>query len=106
MNDKKEVQEDAFAGMVALSPRLRWLEQHGLTTIDQPLPRREIGPRNSMPWCCHNKAKTVCMFGEDEVDATMLYAQVMGLKHWMLEQTMGTDLGNSAPCIFSEEWEE
>ena len=80
--------EDLFPEAHSLSPRLAWLAQHGLTTIEQPLPRSTIGPRNSMPWVCQNKSKTVAIFGEDETDATLAYAKVMGIRHYMLEQPM------------------
>lgn len=100
MSDKEDLFPDAHSD----SPRLAWLKRHDLMTVEQPLPRREIGPRNSMPWCCHNASKTVCMFGEDEVDATMLYAKVMGIVHYLLdsyEQRHG-----AADAQAGEDWSE
>lgn len=98
MTVSKETQEDCFADLVVLSPRLAWLKQHGLETVEQQLPRLGIGPRSTLPWVCHNLTKTVAVFGEDELDATIRMAELLGVKHWTLEQTM------TEPTIKADDW--
>ena len=66
----------------SLSPKLRWLREHGLRTNLDPLPRTYIGPLNSQPWVCSNIARTLCAFGEDEAEAILNYCHNSGLKHW------------------------
>lgn len=91
-------QPDLFPEARSLSPRLQWLAAHGLETVEQQLPRLGIGPRSTLPWVCHNLTKTIAVFGGDEMDATIRMAELLGVRHYTLEQTM------TEPAIKADDW--
>lgn len=99
MNDLVDIPE-------SLSPRMQSLRTNRCQTRLESLPRGRIGPFDTKPWSCCNYGQTVCGFGDDEIEATMAYARIIGVEHWLeteLRSQRITILEDEAPIILEDE---
>jgi hypothetical protein len=74
---------DLFPVPAVLSPRLKWLAEHNLTTsYDAGL----ASEGEEFPWTCYHRTfGGVLAIGRTEDEAMEAYCLAYGLKHWTLE---------------------
>jgi len=69
----------------SLSPRLAWLDRHRVMVRHATLPHTFVPCDQTKEWLCANHAMTTVGFGNDELEATLDFAQRNGVKHWLVE---------------------